>query len=92
MKNDNDTSDDETNELEAMIARRFGRGKGKCKGKLPIIYFHATRLVILLLDILTKKTRMKGRKENTKEEEITKTSRRTRNTRKKVRKLIILLK
>ena len=34
MKSENDKSDDE---LEALMARRLGRGKRKYKGKLPII-------------------------------------------------------
>ena len=39
MKSDSDSFDDELDELEALIVRRFGGGKGKYKGKLPIIFF-----------------------------------------------------
>ena len=53
-------------------------------------FFDAINLVILLLDVPTEKIRMKGRKESTKEEEMTKTTGKERM--KKVRNIIILLK
>ena len=31
-------------QLEALLARRFHRGKGKFKGKLPIIYFNCNEV------------------------------------------------
>ena len=37
VKSDMDVSDDEHGELEALIARRIPRGRGKYKGKLPMI-------------------------------------------------------
>ena len=43
MKSDSDTFDDELDELEALISRRYGRGKGKYKGKLLIIYFSCNK-------------------------------------------------
>ena len=39
VKSDSDTFDDELDDLEALMARRLPRGKGKYKGKHPIIYF-----------------------------------------------------
>ena len=39
-----------------MLARIFHRGKGKFKGKLPIIVLIAMRLVILLLDVQRRRT------------------------------------
>ena len=41
VKSDSDTSGDE---LEALIARIFGRGKWKYKGKLSIIYFSCNKV------------------------------------------------
>ena len=35
---DYETDDEDTNELEAPLARRFQKGKGKYKGKFPIIF------------------------------------------------------
>jgi hypothetical protein len=37
---DSDRDDEELEELEALLARKFHRGKGKYKGKLPIICFN----------------------------------------------------
>ena len=39
-----DSFDDELDELEALIAKIFGRGRGKYKGKLPIIYFACNKV------------------------------------------------
>lgn len=44
MKSDSDTSDDELDELEALITKRFGRGKGKYKGKLTINCFSCNKV------------------------------------------------
>lgn len=51
VKSDSDSSNDDIDELEAQIAKIFGRGRGKYKGKLPIICFSCKRLVILLLGV-----------------------------------------
>lgn len=37
---DCETDDEDVEELEALLARIFHRGKGKYKGKFPIIYFN----------------------------------------------------
>ena len=34
---DSNTNEEDVEQLEALLARRFHRGKGKFKGKLPII-------------------------------------------------------
>ena len=44
MKSDSDSFDDELDELEALIAKWFGRGRGKYKGKLPIICFSCNKV------------------------------------------------
>lgn len=42
---DNDSeSDDDLVDLEVLLARRLSRGKGKYKGKLPIIYFTCNKI------------------------------------------------
>ena len=40
VSNDNTTDEDHVDQLEALLAMRFHRGKGKFKGKLPIICFN----------------------------------------------------
>ena len=40
VSSDSDIDEDDVDQLEALLARRFHRGKGSCKGKLPIIYFN----------------------------------------------------
>ena len=37
---DSNTNEEDVEQLEALLARRFHRGKGKFKGKLPIICFN----------------------------------------------------
>ena len=37
---DSETNDEDIDELEALLARRFHKGKGKYKGKMPIIFFN----------------------------------------------------
>lgn len=41
---DSDTYDEELDDLEALMDRRFKRGKGKYKGKLPIICFSCNKV------------------------------------------------
>ena len=41
---DSDTDEDDVDQLEALLARRFHRGKGRYKGKLPIIYFNCNEV------------------------------------------------
>ena len=43
VKSDSDTFDYELDELEALMARRFSRGRGQYKRKLPIMYFSSNK-------------------------------------------------
>ena len=40
VSNDSDIVEEDVDQIEALLARRFQRGKGKLKGKLPIICFN----------------------------------------------------
>ena len=42
--NDSDTDEEDVEQLEALLARRFRKGKGKFKGKLPIIFFNCNEV------------------------------------------------
>ena len=44
MSSDSDTKEEDVEQLEALLARRFHRGKGKFKGKLPIICFNCNEV------------------------------------------------
>ena len=40
VSSDSSIDEDDVDQLEALIARRFHRGRGKFKGKFPIICFN----------------------------------------------------
>ena len=42
--NDSNTDEEDVEQLEAFLARTFHRGKGKFKGKLPIICFNCNEV------------------------------------------------
>ena len=42
--NDSNTDEEDVKQLEALLARRFHRGNGKFKGKLPIICFNCNEV------------------------------------------------
>ena len=44
MSSDSDTDEEDVEQLEALLARRFHRGKWKFKGKLPIICFNCNEI------------------------------------------------
>ena len=44
VSSDNNTDEEDVEQLEALLARRFHRGKGKFKGKLPIICFNCNEV------------------------------------------------
>ena len=44
VSSDSDTDEEDFEQLEALLARRFHRGKGKFKGKLPIICFNCNEI------------------------------------------------
>ena len=44
VSNDSDTNEEDVKELKALLERRFHKGKGKFKGKLPIISFNCNEV------------------------------------------------
>ena len=44
ISSENKTDEDDVDQLEAFLARRFHRGKGKFKGKFPIICFNCNEV------------------------------------------------
>ena len=44
MSSDSDTDEEDANQLEALLERRFHRGKGKFIDKFPIIYFNCNEV------------------------------------------------
>ena len=44
VTSDSDTDEEDVEQLEALLARRFHRGKGKLKGKLPIICYNCNEV------------------------------------------------
>ena len=44
VSSDSNIDEEDIEKLEALLARRFHRGKGKFKGKLPIIYFNCNEV------------------------------------------------
>ena len=52
---DSDTDDEELEELKALHARKFHRGKGKYKGKLPIIFFNCNEVGHIISRCLEKR-------------------------------------
>ena len=54
---DSDIDDEDIEELEALLAKRFHRGKGKYKGKMPIIYFNSHEVGHIVVRCLEKKNR-----------------------------------
>ena len=52
---DEDNSDNDLEVLKALLASRFPQGKGKYKGKIPLIFFLVKKLVTLLQSVETKR-------------------------------------
>ena len=44
VSNDSDTNEEDVEQLEALLERRFDKGKGKFKGKLSIICFNCNEV------------------------------------------------
>ena len=44
MSSDSDTNEEDVDQLQEMLARRFHRVKGNFKGKLPIICFNCNEI------------------------------------------------
>ena len=56
-------------QLEALLARRFLRGKGKFKGKIPIIYFNCNEVGHISTRCTQKKSYKEGNKYKNKRED-----------------------
>ena len=69
MSNDNDTDQEDVEQLEALLARRFHRGKGKFKGKLPIIFFNCNEVGHIAARCTQKKNYKEGNKYKNKRED-----------------------
>ena len=57
MSSDSDTDEEDVEQLEALLARRFHKGEGKFKGKLPIICFNCNEIGHIVARCLEKKNR-----------------------------------
>ena len=62
MSSDSDTNEDDVEQLEALLTRIFHKGKGKFKGKLPIICFNCNELSHIATRCLEKKNYIGGDK------------------------------
>ena len=69
MSNDSDTDEEDVNQLEALLARRFHGGKGKFKGKLPIICFNCNEVGYIAARCTQKKNYKDGSKFKNKKED-----------------------
>ena len=68
---DNNTDDEDVEQLEALLARRFHRGKGKFKGNLPIICFNCNEIGHIATRCPQKKNYKEGNKyKNRREDDI----------------------
>ena len=59
---DNNTDEEDVEQLEALLARRFHKGKGKFKGKLPIICFNCNEIGHIVARCPQKKNYKEGNK------------------------------
>ena len=69
MSNDSDTDEEDVDQLEALLERRFYRGKGKFKGKLPIICFNCNEVGHIAARFLEKKNSRGGDKYKSRRDE-----------------------
>ena len=81
VDSDNNIDDENIEEFEALLSKRFHRGKGKYKGKMPIICFNCHEVGHIVVRFLEKKNRDEGVETNTRAKEMMT----TRATRTKVR-------
>ena len=86
VSRDNDIDDEDVDQLEALLARRFYRGKGKFKGKLPIKCFNCNEVGKKISRFLEKKNTEVVKSTKVEEMKTTKT------TKPKARSLATLLK
>ena len=69
VSSDISTNEDDVDQLQALLARRFLRGKGKFKGKLSIIYFNCNEIGHIAARCTQKKNYKDGRKFKNKKED-----------------------
>ena len=62
VSSDSDTNEEYIEQLEALLARIFYRGKGKFKGRLPIIYFNCNEVGHIATRCTQKKNYRDGNK------------------------------
>ena len=62
VSSDSDIDDEDVDQLEALLERRFHRGKGKYKGKLPIICFNCNEVGHIAARCTKKMTYKEGNK------------------------------
>ena len=62
VSSDSSTDEEDVKQLEALLARRFHRGKGKFKGKLPIICFNCNEVGHIAARCSQKKNYKEGKK------------------------------
>ena len=55
VSSDNNIDEEDVDQLEALLARRFHRGKDKFKGKLPIICFKCNEVGNIVIRCTQKK-------------------------------------
>ena len=66
---DSNTDEEDIEQLEALLARRFHRGKGKFKGKLPIICFNCNEVGHIATRCTQKKDYREGNKHKNRSED-----------------------
>ena len=69
MSSDNDIDEEAVEQLEVQLTRRFRRGKGNFKGKLPIICFNCNEVGHIVARCTQKKTYKEGRKYKNRKED-----------------------
>ena len=69
VSSDNNIDEEDVEKLEALLARRFHRGKGKFKGKLPIICFNCNEVGHIATRCTEKKNHKEGNKYKNKKED-----------------------
>ena len=69
VSSDSSIDEDDVDQLEALLARRFHRGKGKFKGKLPIICFNCNEVGHIAAKCTQKKNYNDGSKFRKKKED-----------------------
>ena len=69
VSSDSDIDEEDVGQLEALLARRFHRGKDKYKRKLPIIYFNCNEVGHIAARCIKKMTYKEGSKYKNRKED-----------------------